>query len=145
MKGEQSGVIPFRYNGARYEVLLITSIRRGVWIVPKGHREPGMTSQESAVMEAFEEAGVRGEILPDAIGVYEYTRHGVARTVEVYLLHVSEILEQWPEARERKRLWVPLEDAREMVADVGLQEILQKAETCLALVPSGRWQSLPHQ
>ena len=47
----QSGVIPYRWRDGRLEVLLITSMRSGDWIVPKGLIEPDMTAHDSAAKE----------------------------------------------------------------------------------------------
>jgi 8-oxo-dGTP pyrophosphatase MutT (NUDIX family) len=58
----QSGAVPFRVRDGTIEVLLITSLTSGRWIIPKGIIEPPLSSAASAAQEAFEEAGVRGEL-----------------------------------------------------------------------------------
>jgi 8-oxo-dGTP pyrophosphatase MutT (NUDIX family) len=58
----QSGAVPFRVRDGTIEVLLITSLTSGRWIIPKGIIEPQLSSAASAAQEAFEEAGVRGEL-----------------------------------------------------------------------------------
>ena len=73
---EQSGVVPYRWLEGRLEVLLITSLRRGRWIIPKGIVEPDMTPAESAAMEAFEEAGVKGRVGTEPIGEYTVNKWG---------------------------------------------------------------------
>lgn len=37
----------------------------GAWVFPKGHIEQGETSQEAALREVAEEAGVAAELMPD--------------------------------------------------------------------------------
>lgn len=69
----QSGVIPYRRNGSTLEVLLISSRARRRWLVPKGIIELGMRADESAVKEAFEEAGVGGILDGRPVGKYEYS------------------------------------------------------------------------
>src|SRR5690606_25585077 len=54
----QSAALPFRQQGGKLEVMLITSRRTGRWGVPKGGIQAGMTPWESAAEEAAEEAGV---------------------------------------------------------------------------------------
>jgi 8-oxo-dGTP pyrophosphatase MutT (NUDIX family) len=88
------------------EVLLITSRRRGRWIIPKGLIEPGMSPAESAAMEAFEEAGVRGRIGDQPIEEYSYKKWGGVCGVKVYLLEVDEVFDDWPEADIRRREWI---------------------------------------
>ncbi|NET56922.1 MAG: NUDIX hydrolase [Symploca sp. SIO2E6] len=73
---KQSGVIPYRLREGITEVLLITSINSKRWIIPKGLVEPGMTPQDSAAKEAWEEAGVIGEVLPTLMGTYDYRKWG---------------------------------------------------------------------
>lgn len=50
---------------------MITSRNKGKWIIPKGVIEPCMTPQGSALQEAFEEAGVDGDVDEIPIGKFE--------------------------------------------------------------------------
>ena len=51
-------MIPYRIKGKKkVEVLLITSVKRKRWIIPKGYVEFNLSPFESAKKEAFEEAG----------------------------------------------------------------------------------------
>src|SRR5690349_4267028 len=65
---KQAGMIPYRRTDTGLEILLITSKRRGNWIVPKGIIDPGETAIQSACKEAYEEAGVKGAADPQIIG-----------------------------------------------------------------------------
>ncbi|MEL6104638.1 MAG: NUDIX domain-containing protein, partial [Planctomycetota bacterium] len=56
----QSGAIPHLEVAGEVHLVLITSHTTGGWVLPKGSIEPGMTPEESAANEAFEEAGVIG-------------------------------------------------------------------------------------
>ncbi|NER45157.1 MAG: NUDIX hydrolase [Symploca sp. SIO1A3] len=121
---EQSGVIPYRIREGNIEVLLITSINSKRWIIPKGMIEPGMIPQDSAAKEAWEEAGVIGEVLPTLIGTYDYPKQGSICRVEVFLMPVETVLEDWLEAQYRKRKWFSVEEAVECVREVQLKDIL---------------------
>jgi 8-oxo-dGTP pyrophosphatase MutT (NUDIX family) len=55
-------VIPYRIRDGKIEVMLITSSTRKRWIIPKGMIEPDMTPQDSAAKEAWEEAGIIGQV-----------------------------------------------------------------------------------
>lgn len=121
----QSAVVPFRQNCAGIEVLLITSRNGRKWIVPKGVVEPHLTPTESAIAEAFEEAGVRGTISEFLLGTYRYSKWGGTCAVNVYPLRVEEELDDWPEISFRARLWLPLAKAAERVASDSLAEIIR--------------------
>lgn len=120
----QSGVIPYRFVRDTIEILLITSIRRARWIIPKGVIEPGLTPAESACQEAFEEAGIVGDISSTPIGEYQYVKWGGVCTVTVFPLQVHTVLETWPEAALRKRRWMPVHAAVQVVEEPELQRLL---------------------
>ena len=121
----QSAVVPYRRNSTGIEVLLITSRKGHKWIVPKGVVEPDLTPTESAVAEAFEEAGVRGTVSRILLGTYRYTKWGGTCAVDVFPFRVEEELEVWPESTFRTRLWLPLAEAAERVASEPLAEIIR--------------------
>lgn len=123
---EQSAAVPYRVGNGRAEVLLVTSISKGRWIVPKGVVEPHLTPAESAAQEAYEEAGVRGVVEGSALGHYRYEKWGGVCRVEVFALRVTEVLDPWPEKGVRRREWVSIEDAAERVAEKKLRKLLRK-------------------
>ena len=120
---EQSGVLPFRQDRGGTEFLLITSRRRKRWVIPKGVRELDLTSAASAAKEAFEEAGIEGEISPDPIGTYSYEKWGGTCHVEVFSLAVQTSHEVWPESY-RDRVWLAPNEAIARIAEPALQEIV---------------------
>ncbi len=122
---EQSGVIPYRIMGGKIEVMLITSSGGKRWVIPKGLIEPNMTPQDSAAKEAWEEAGVLGRVFPDLMGTYQYYKSGCTLQVEVFLLQVETVLENWPEAYKRKRQWVSIPKAIKRVDEPELKVILR--------------------
>lgn len=65
-----------------------------------------MSPEETALEEAWEEAGLRGRILGDAVGSYEYEKDGILLTVAVYLMEVEIEARQWDEQELRRRRWV---------------------------------------
>ncbi|MEG3838877.1 NUDIX hydrolase [Microcoleus sp. herbarium14] len=121
---EQSGVIPYRIQDGQIEVMLITSSASKRWVIPKGLIEPDMTPQDSAAKEAWEEAGLLGKVLPDLMGTYEYYKSGCTWQVDVFLLQVQTVLENWPEAHKRKRQWVSIPKAIKRVDEPELKLIL---------------------
>ena len=87
-------------------MLLVTSRNGKRWIVPKGIIEPHMSAAESAMKEAFEEAGIRGIVYPKAIGEYHYQKWGGVCWMTMFLMEVEEIFDEWPECGFRKRQWL---------------------------------------
>ena len=121
---EQSGVIPYRIMDGKMEVMLITSSGSKRWVIPKGLIEPDMTPEDSAAKEAWEEAGVLGKVFPALIGTYEYYKSGCTWQVDVFLLQVETVVENWPEAYKRKRQWVSIPKAIKRVDEPELKLIL---------------------
>ena len=120
----QSGVVPVRDGDDGKEVLLVTTRGRGRWTIPKGVVDLGSTSLDSAVTEAYEEAGVRGEARPVSIGEYHYHKWGGECVVEVFLLDVNETHTHWPEARERRRRWMSIDAAARSIRNPELSAII---------------------
>lgn len=127
---EQAGAICIRKRSgqAEAEVLLIGSRRNGRWGIPKGHVEPGETSRDTARREAFEEAGVEGDVLEQVIGSFTYRKDGtsIQYLVAVHVLHVTRLSKDFPEKDIRNIKWVPITGASQEVAQTGLRRILQK-------------------
>ena len=104
-------MIPFRRNGNSISLCLITAASSQSWSIPKGTIERGDSPQETALQEAWEEAGLKGRILGDSLGSYEYQKGGVLLTVAVYLMEVEIEAERWEEEELRRRRWIPARDA----------------------------------
>lgn len=124
---KQSGVIPYRIRNGEVEVLLVTNRRRQHWVIPKGGISKSMTPPHSAAKEAWEEAGVVGQVTAEQIGTYEYHKQGEIYKVEVFLLPVETVLPDWPEASERKRQWLPSTKAVKRVKQASLKRILKSS------------------
>jgi phosphohistidine phosphatase len=123
----QSAAIPFCIDDHSPRVLLITSLRRKRWIFPKGIVEEWQSAREAASEEAYEEAGVRGTVHGEPVGVYEYKKWGGRCRVDVFLLRVEEVLPDWPEADSRDRKWVDVEAAMGMIENKDLRRVLRRA------------------
>jgi phosphohistidine phosphatase len=121
----QSAVIPYRSSGDDLQLLMITSRKKKRWIVPKGIVEPGLLPAESAAKEALEEGGMKGVVNPRPIGHYSYEKWGGSCKAEVFVMEVTEVLEQWEEDF-RDREWVGLTEAMERIREEGLREICSR-------------------
>ena len=122
----QSGVIPFRDSLNHLEVLLVTSRSNKRWIIPKGLIEPGLSPEDSALQEAYEEAGIRGQIVGALLGEYQYRKWGGICNVSVYPMKVTKILESWPESSMRFRQWYKLEDSIAKIREQELKNLIKK-------------------
>lgn len=125
---KQSGVIPYRIEQGRIEVLLITSSKGKRWIIPKGWIKPFKSVARSAAEEALEEAGILGAVQTPAIGTYEHRKWGLPCRVEVFLMRVETELEYWLEGDRRQRQWVSLDKAVKRIEQPELKQILKSLE-----------------
>lgn len=122
----QSAVFPVSHRvGGGWEVMVVSSRKNRRWVIPKGIVALGMSAEESALKEAKEEAGLEGELLPGVLGVYQYPKWNGTCTVQVFVLMVERIWDQWQE-NYRRREWVSLEEARARLEEVELQEMLAR-------------------
>jgi 8-oxo-dGTP pyrophosphatase MutT (NUDIX family) len=111
----QSAVIPYRIKNGKAEVLLITSIKKKRWIIPKGYIEFNHTPYESAKKEAYEEAGVIGTNETIEIGAFKTTKQMGVCFVRVFSMEVESVLDEYPEMNLRKRKWFELKEAARQV------------------------------
>lgn len=123
---DQSGVIPFRKKNGKTEVLLVTSIRRKKWIIPKGFIEYHMTPFQSAKKEAFEEAGLRGSNSTKILGSYTVRKNGSELLTKIYSMKVTRIFKDYPEKNLRKRKWFSVYDAAKKVEIDELATIIRR-------------------
>jgi phosphohistidine phosphatase len=130
----QASAIPFRRHGDAWEVCLITSTRSGAWGFPKGVIDPGETPEQTALKEAYEEAGLGGEIVSRAVGRYRYEKWGDQLDVDVFLMAVASCDSEWHEMELRQRRWVALADLEQFDIRRPPPKILQ---TALRLIRDG--------
>jgi len=121
----QSGVIPYREKKGVLQVLLVTSRKKGKWIIPKGVVEPYMTARESAAQEAYEEAGVFGEVWSEPVGSFEMDKWDGVCSVAVYPMHVEKIYENWMESGFRKRRWMSPEKALDKCGNKEMKKMIK--------------------
>ncbi len=129
MDVDRVAAVPYRYRKGKVEVLLITSKGTGRWILPKGHIEERLGAKGSALLEAFEEAGVEGEVHVVPVGRYGH-RDAEDMQIQAYLLRVTRVFKQWPERAHRRRRWVEIRKALSLV-DADVREILYVATELL--------------
>lgn len=133
---EQSAVVAYRAHKNGFRIVLVTSLDTQRWVLPKGHLENGLTPQDSAALEAFEEAGVEGKVSDRRIGTYDYIKiekkGGGPRRVSVFPMAVSKIRRSWPEKAMRRRKWMTIDDAIKAVDEKKLKKLLARFGKILA-------------
>ena len=102
----QFGALCWRVSGGKPQILLVTSRGTGRWIVPKGWPIDGLAPHEAAAREAWEEAGVRGDVGATCLGLYPYIKvmedgPDLPCTVALYPIRVRRLADDFPEARSR--------------------------------------------
>lgn len=126
----QAGAIPYALVDGQVTFLVVTSRRTGKWIFPKGAPIPGLDARGVAAREAFEEAGVEGELAVEPIGSYAGVKvKGMRRTpivVDMYPLRVTRQHEDWPEKGQRHRHWVVLQEARRLLSEPQLVALAER-------------------
>ncbi|MBP1850497.1 NUDIX hydrolase [Rhizobium halophytocola] len=115
-----------RKKQAGIEVLLLTSRDTGRWVIPKGWPMRGKKSHAVAEREAWEEAGVKGNVEREPYGFYSYQKklrtglHVTCR-VQTHLLEVREMEKNFPERASRRLEWVSCQEAAARVQEPELK------------------------
>lgn len=109
----------------RGRICLITSRNGKRWVIPKGWIEPGQTAGETALQEAYEEAGLVGALEREPIGSYLYEKEGKTYHVTVFVMKVTSVGQDWPERSLRQRTWVGPAGFFERIDDEGLADIVR--------------------
>ena len=137
--GVQYAALPYRRD-EELRVLLITSRDTGRWVIPKGWPMKGRKPHEAAAQEAFEEAGVQGQVATSSLGFYRYQKRlpdGNARpcTVHVFALEVARQRKTWREKAERTIQWFTIEEAAHAVLEPELQDLIHVFGLTLGVAP----------
>lgn len=130
---KQYAALPWRYSGAGREVLLISSRDTGRWVIPKGWPIKGLTPAETAAREAYEEAGLGGQVSKKPIGEFEYGKrlgNGKVQPTKVEVFALEQMVQHrdWPEQGQRRLQWFSVLDAADAVEEPDLKDIIRKLE-----------------
>ena len=108
-------------------VCLIRSSSGKRWVVPKGRIERGHSASETALREAWEEAGLVGTLRRAPIGRYIYEKAGATCHVTLYYMRVTKVANSWPEQSRRRRRWVHGSTAADRITNPKLRKLLRRA------------------
>jgi 8-oxo-dGTP pyrophosphatase MutT (NUDIX family) len=123
----QAGAIPYTVVKGTPVFLLITSRGTGRWIFPKGALMKGYELWQVAAREAFEEAGVEGDVETAPIGRYRGFKGSLRSTpieIQMFPMRVVRQLDEWPEKDRRLRHWVIFPEARRLLSDSELVDMV---------------------
>ena len=126
----QFAALPWRISeGGTRQIMLLSSRETHRWVIPKGWPIKGRKPAEVASQEAYEEAGLIGQVVGKRpLGNYHYEKRLAKRAiiceVRVFLFRVERQLDEWPEKGERESKWVEAKDAVALVDEGGLAEII---------------------
>jgi 8-oxo-dGTP pyrophosphatase MutT (NUDIX family) len=116
---EQVAAVCYRTEQNSIEFLLVRTTG-GRWTFPKGNVDSGEEKWFAAQREAFEEAGVSGDIEHEPLTKYlhekkEWKDKGIEVNVQAFLLHVKKT--QPPEEEHRNPTWFSETQAGEALAE----------------------------
>lgn len=129
----QVAALCYRRRKKNIEILLVKSLGRGNWILPKGWPMDDRSLAKAAATEAFEEAGAKGKIRKKPVGTYSYTKSQkdgdlVECQALAYEMEVSDIKKTFPESEIRTARWFPQHKAAESVAFKQLRKLIKDFE-----------------
>jgi 8-oxo-dGTP pyrophosphatase MutT (NUDIX family) len=128
----QFAALPWRISeGGTRQVMLLTSRETHRWVIPKGWPMKKRKPAEVASQEAFEEAGLIGQIVGKRpFASFHYGKlvgkETILCEVQVFLLRVEQQLDDWPEKHERETKWFDGREAASLVDEGGLAEIIDR-------------------
>src|SRR5580692_7897767 len=128
----QFAALPWRISeGGIRQIMLLTSRETRRWVIPKGWPMKGRKPAEVASQEAYEEAGLIGNVVGKRpLGNFHYEKRlakkAVICEVRVFLFRVEQQLDHWPEKGWRERRWFDASEAAALVEEGGLAEILDR-------------------
>ncbi|MGC6499530.1 MAG: NUDIX domain-containing protein [Henriciella sp.] len=89
----RAGCVPFRRKKGKVQYLKVRGSKGG-WVFPAGRVKRGESRRKAAQREAFEEAGVQGDIV------------GKVRTRKGNVYFLLDVKKQKPSPEKRKKRWV---------------------------------------
>ncbi|RRH78472.1 NUDIX domain-containing protein [Falsigemmobacter faecalis] len=125
----QTGVICLREGPQGPEVLLVRTLDTGRWIIPKGWPMDGKTLAEAAEIEAWEEAGATGRMMPGEFARIPSNKRRndgleVPTDLAIFVMTDTQLTEDYPEAGRRERQMWPIDLAARRADVEALGEVI---------------------
>jgi 8-oxo-dGTP pyrophosphatase MutT (NUDIX family) len=125
-KPTHGGGVLIKKSDDKKLVLVVSSKKTGEWVLPKGHIDAGEKADETAVREVLEETGYKCSITSFLGETPLYKFNGEQILVSYYLMSPQND-EPYP-AEDRKKEWVEIDKAIEMVKNEDLKKLLSKVK-----------------
>jgi len=124
----ESGALAYRLDRrGEPRVLVLTTLKGKQWGIPKGRGARCLSCGDKAAKEAFEEAGILGEVAATSAGMYRTTKRLAAGEsvieVWVYLLKVTGTRPDFPEKGRRELKWVSCDEAAKLLREPFLAKL----------------------
>jgi len=97
-----------------------------VWVLPKGHIEPGESEAETALRETYEEAGVAGEVIGPVGQPLEFDNGREFVRVQYFLIR---FVSESPHTDGRRKHWFAFDAAVDAVRFEETRQLLREALT----------------
>jgi 8-oxo-dGTP diphosphatase len=124
------GIVLKKVDG-EVKVLLTQHSRHKGWEFPKGHIEIGESSEQAALREVEEEAGVKAEIL-EKVGETQYfyfeDKVRVLKTVTFYLMKYLDDCEATTAYEVSGMVWLSIGDVEDKLTYKGTKEVWAEAK-----------------
>lgn len=134
----QAAVIPVRRTKSGVQLCIIRRKNSTKWGIPKGFIDDGDSRKQAALNEAYEEAGLSGQVIGESIGTYVYEKGDATLTVVVFLMEVLEEEKEWQEMGFRERRWCSLEEAYVLLEEHRASPLLDRIRKHLATASADR-------
>ncbi len=121
-----SGVVPLIYkNGEPHKVVIVKSSDGTSWVFPKGGVEKHLSPRGNAAKEAFEEAGIVGNV-GKKVGTTLFIKNGLNQSCQYFVMEVAYMIETYDEQNTRARQVVSVNKAVSLISP-DLIAVLDKA------------------
>jgi 8-oxo-dGTP pyrophosphatase MutT (NUDIX family) len=128
------GVLVRSIRGQAHFAAIRPQGKTDVWALPKGLIDPGESAAETAVREVREETGVDGRLvekLGDIRYVYVWEGEKIFKVVSFFLMRASRgrigAIDESMRIEVAEARWLPLDEARRLLAYGGEREMAAKA------------------
>jgi ADP-ribose pyrophosphatase YjhB (NUDIX family) len=124
-KPTHAGGMVYQRVGRKIEYLLVRPKRAlAEWVLPKGHIEPGESSEEAAGREVLEETGVKARVVAP-LGIVQFETRGRTVRVQYFLMKLKS---RGAAMEERETCWATCDKALTLLTHEQNREILRSAE-----------------
>lgn len=121
---------PSAVNANNLEVLVTQHSKHKGWDFPKGHLEPGESSEQAAMREVEEETGVKGEVIAN-VGQTQYFywegKEKVFKTVTFFLMKYAGVGEATTAYEVSGKVWLPPEEVEGKLTFADTKKLWKRA------------------